>query len=133
MSNDNMPELTMPYILQKLDQIAGGTAYLHETIAALGELKPDHRFADSPEGDNVSVVKAQALGSVVKTRETTNQQLIALYAQMYKDLRGPLDEKAEQLRQIVDIMKEVGPQNMYPIKRVAEKMLGLPLDDEDEE
>ena len=89
MSNDNTPQLTMGYLLGKIDQIANDTAYLEKTIAALQDLKPDPAFADNPEGDNASKAKAHALGSAIMCRETTNQQLIALYKQMYEDMKPP--------------------------------------------
>ena len=91
MSDNNTPALTMEYLLGKIDQLANDTAYVHETIAALNALKPDPAFADNPEGDNASTAKAQALGNVMKTRETTNQQLIALYSKMYEDMRDKDD------------------------------------------
>ena len=71
MSQDNIAELTMPYILRKLDDLANNTDYL---LAAIQELR--HIRSE----DSIGVVEA------IKLREQTNQQLIALYTQMYTDL-----------------------------------------------
>ena len=134
MSNDNTAQsLSMEYILGKIEQIASDTTYLSEAIAALQDLKPDHRFADNPEGDNASTAKAQALGSVVKCRETTNQQILALYTRMYQDLNDPSENedmrKLAQLRQITEIFKDASVPSLPFVQELAEKILGLPTDD----
>ena len=95
MSNDKnhqdntMPELTMPYILQKLEQIASNTAYLHEAIAALQVIASGNSGDCGSPGDIASQAKAEALGQAVKSREETNRQLITLYTKMYEDIQSP--------------------------------------------
>ena len=86
MSQDNTPELTMPYILKALEGITHDNAYLCEAIAALQAMKSDPAFADNSQGDNAGAEKAKAIAEIVRLRETTNQQMIALYTQMYTDL-----------------------------------------------
>ena len=134
MSDDNTPALSMEYVLQKLDQIAGDTAYLSETIAALQDLKSDPAFADNQQGDNAGEAKAKALGSAIMCRETTNQQLIALYARMYQDLQSPsMNEdtrKMEQLRHVTEIFKDAETRTIPFLKTIAEKLLGLPSEDD---
>jgi len=122
---DNMPELTMPYILQKLDQIANDTAYLHEVISALQEMKSDPAFADNPRGDNAGAEKAEALSQAVKAREETNRQFIELYKQMYQDLRGPSKDKITQLQEIAKIYSNTNPEALDYIQETIEKHLGL--------
>ena len=135
MNDDHTQTLSMEYILAKIDQVANDTAYLREAIAALQELKSDPAFADNPEGDNAGAAKAQALGSAVKCRETTNQQLLALYTRMYQDLKNPsTDEdarKMEQLRQLAETFRHLNRPAMGPVRRLAEKILGLPCSDDD--
>ena len=80
MSQDNMPELTIQYILKALEGIAQDNAYLLVAMDALREITQDHA------GDVAGQGKAQAIGEVVKQREQTHQQMIALYTQMYNDL-----------------------------------------------
>ena len=130
MSKDNTPVLTMEYLLGKIDQLANDTAYLRETVAALQDLKPDPAFADNPEGDNASTAKAQALGSAIKCRETTNQQLIALYTKMYDDIKGPApDDRIDQVRRILGTFAEADQEKLGIMMNVALKMLGLPTED----
>jgi len=127
MSEDNTPALTMAYVLQKLDQLANDTPYLQEAIAALKDLKSDPAFADNPAGDNAGAGKANALSQIVKCRETTNQQFIALYAQMYQDLKVPnSDYKVGQLRQILETFSATEDNEKLPyMENIAMKMLGL--------
>ncbi|MDR2686500.1 MAG: hypothetical protein LBB75_02010 [Oscillospiraceae bacterium] len=129
MSNDNTPQLTLEYLLGKIDQIASDTAYLHETIAALQDMKSDPGPPGSP-GDIAGQAKANALCDVVKCRETTSQQLIALYRQMYKDMQGHTDDKMEQLREISKVLNR---QNGPYLKAIAEAMFGLTAAKDDEE
>jgi len=130
MSNDNTPALTMEYLLGKIDQIASDTAYLQETLAALQNLKSDPAFADNMQGDNAGAAKANALFQVVKTRETTNQKLIALYTTMYRDMRGMDDNnKMDQLRQVTEIFNNASSPSLPFVQEIAEKMLDLPISD----
>jgi len=67
-----------------------------------------------------------ALGDAIKSRETTNQQLIALYAEMYEDLKGPMsDYKTGQLRQILETFSEADEEKLPYMENVAMRMLGL--------
>ena len=76
-SEDNMnEELTMGYVLAKIDEIAKTTDYISQSIKEIGS-------ADSDP------MKAQSLADVVGYRETTNQQLLRLYEKMYDDLTCP--------------------------------------------
>jgi len=135
MSNDNTPALTMEYLLGKIDQLASDTAYLHEAIAALQGMTHDSGECGSP-GDIAGEEKAKALGSAVMCRETTNQQLIALYKQMYDGLKNPLASedarKMEQLRQAAELFKGASATSMGSIRRLAEKMLCLPYSEDDD-
>ena len=130
MSEDNTPQLTMEYLLGKIDQLANDTPYLSETIAALKDMKSDPAFADNPAGDNAGAGKANALAQIVRTRETTNQHLIALYKQMYEDLRSPGSNKLDQLRQVTEIFKNASSPSLPFVQEIAEKMLGLSTDDD---
>jgi hypothetical protein len=129
MSEDNTPALTMEYLLGKIDQIASDTAYLREVITALQRMQSAPEFADNPMGDNAGAEKAEALSDVVKCRETTNQQMIALYKQMYEDIRSPGNNKLDQLRQVTEIFKNASTPSLPFVQEIAEKMLGLPCDD----
>jgi len=136
MSNDNTPALTMEYLLGKIDQIAHETTYLRETIAALQSMQTRPSETQYSPGDNAGEAKAQALSEVVKSRETTNQQLIALYKQMYEDLRNPPPSEELQrlgkLRQVMEVFNETSVPALPFMQELAEKILGLDDDDEDD-
>lgn len=119
MQNNNTPQLTMEYLLGKIEQITNNTAYLSETIAALQSI------TQGAVGDIAGQGKAMALGDVVKSRETTNQQLVALYTTMYRDMRGADDNKIDQLRRILETLSEACEENLPYMESVALKMLGL--------
>lgn len=78
MSENTNNKLTVNYLLEQIEKIADETDYLHEVIDALNNMN----FADVP-GDMTGQAKAEALADIVKCRETTNQQLLSTYTQMY--------------------------------------------------
>ncbi len=81
-------KLTMNYVLEQIEKIASQTEYLNNAIAALSGMK----VGEGPD-DVAGQEKAIALGDVVRCRETTNQQLLAFYRQMYNDLKPEKPEK----------------------------------------
>jgi len=131
MQNDNTPALTMGYLLGKIDQLTSDTAYLHETIAALQSMaQTNNPGPPGSPGDIAGQAKANALCDVVKCRETTNQQLIALYTTMYKDMRCTGDERLDQLQKIGSMLNR---QNGPYLKAIVEAMFSQTADENDEE
>ncbi|MCL2300588.1 MAG: hypothetical protein FWC27_10645 [Firmicutes bacterium] len=124
MSDNNTQPFTAESLLEKLDLIVRENDYLRDGLKAIGSLE---------EGQSET---ASALVSIVQARETTNQRIIALYARMYEDLRSPLanedTRKMEQLRQAAELFKGASATSMGSIRRLAEKMLGLSADEDDD-
>lgn len=93
MSEQNQPftgavEYSIPYLLYQIALIQSDTAYLGEVAGKLAEMSDgDSGEAGSP-GNIQGQAKAEALGDIIKCRETTNQQLLRLYEKMYDDLTG---------------------------------------------
>lgn len=81
MTDTKSSKLTVDYLLEQIEKIANDTDYLYKTIEALNSMEN----AGVP-GDMTGHAKADALSSVVKSRETTNQQLLSMYMQMYVTL-----------------------------------------------
>lgn len=77
MSENTNHKLTVDYLLEQIEKIANETGYLHEAIDALSKM------GNSSPGDMTGSAKAEALAAVVRCRETTNQQLLSTYTQMY--------------------------------------------------
>ena len=116
MQNDNTQALSMETLLEKIDQIASDTDYLRDAVKAIG---------DATENDVEE--KASALVSVVNLRETTNQQLIALYSRMLEGMqKPPADDKMNQLRQLTEMFQGAAVPSLPFLRELAEKMLGLP-------
>ena len=90
-----IPVLTMEYLLAKIDEIAAQTAYLHDAIEKLGQMK-----TGNGPGDVAGEAQAHAIGDVIRCRETTNQQLLKLYEKMYDDLKPKPSERLEALHQL---------------------------------
>ncbi len=90
-------ELSVGYILKLIEKIAEDNAHIHEALCQLKGVK-----TGDCAGDVGAQGKAQAIATVVKCRETTNQQLIKLYEKMYDDVK-PKD--MELVKQKVDIAK----------------------------
>lgn len=81
-------KLSMNYVLEQIEKIAAQTEYLGQTIGAIGQLE------SADDSNDVALrAKAEALGDVVRCRETTNQQLIRLYEKMYDDLKKQFKEE----------------------------------------
>ncbi len=81
---------TEEYILQKIAEMQAATAHLHECMDKLADVR-----SDGPE-DIGAQAKAQALADIVRCRETTNQQMLAIYEKMLERLMEK-DETAKQI------------------------------------
>lgn len=79
-------EYSISFILQQIVLLQADTAYLHESISSLAKM-PDGDSGDCGSPGNImGAEKAEALGRIVESRETTNQRLLQLYEKMYDDL-----------------------------------------------
>ncbi len=93
------PVLTMEYLLGKIDEIAQQTEYLNTAIDRLGQMK-----TGNGPGDVAGEAQAQAIGDVVRCRETTNQQLLKLYEKMYDDLKPKESERLAALNRLSELI-----------------------------
>jgi len=97
--NPQADDLPLSWVLERIDKIMNETEHLKYTRNALDDIAP----AAGP-GDIVGQAKAQALGDIVRCRETTNQQMLRLLEKMYDDLKPQkaFTPPIVQLRQIMD-------------------------------
>ncbi len=79
--NDSQVELS--WLLQQIAAIQSDTSYLHETIQQLSEMGVGESGKPYAPGDVMGQAKAEALGDIVRCRETTNQQILDLYKRIY--------------------------------------------------
>lgn len=103
-------ELSVSYILSRLEAIQQDTDYLHEAIATLTQMS-DGNTPHTP-GDIAGQAKAEAIGQIVCCRETTNQQMIQLYHRMYEDL-SPNPQSFNPLEFMKASNHMQGPQNCW--------------------
>ncbi len=80
------PQYTVEYILSQLAEIQKQTAHLHECMVKLSEVQ-----SGGPE-DIGAQAKAQALSDIVRCRETTNQQMLAIYEKLLDRLINGMTE-----------------------------------------
>ena len=74
-------EITAEYALAQIEKILADTQHIYEALNALKDV-----HSAGPE-DIGAQSAAQGMADVVRCRETTNQQLIAFYQNMYEDLK----------------------------------------------
>lgn len=74
------------YIFNQIKAIQDQTAYLNSTIEGLTLMSDGDSGECGAPGNIQGQAKAQALGDVVRCRETTNQQLLNFYVTVYNDM-----------------------------------------------
>ncbi len=76
------PQYTVEYILSRIAEIQQQTDYLHFTIAQLTAMGDGDSGDCGSPGNIQGQAKAQALGDIVRCRETTNQKMLAIYEKL---------------------------------------------------
>ncbi len=90
--SDNKVELS--WLLQQIAAIQSDTDYLYQTIQQLAEMGVGESGEAGSPGDVMGQAKAEALGDIVRCRETTNQQLLDIYKRIYVEQFTRPAEKA---------------------------------------
>ena len=88
--NDQKKEITLQYILKQIEKIMEDTKHIYDALKMLEGVK-----SDGP-GDIGAQEKAKGIATVVKCRETTNQQLLGFYRKLYDDINGTAFEEMTQ-------------------------------------
>ena len=101
MSNTNniFGEMTVQDILVRIASIVNQTSYIAEVAEALKSMGDGDSGDMYSPGNVMGQAKAEALGAIVTTRETTTQQILKLYEKMYEDLirlNGLAEQSAEE-------------------------------------
>lgn len=81
-------KMTLDYVLGQIEKIAADTAHLESAFEVLEKMDDGDSGDPGCPGNILGQAKAQAIADVVRSREATNQQLIAFYQKMYDDLKG---------------------------------------------
>lgn len=95
-------KLSMNYVLEQIEKLSLQTQHLDNAMQKIGEV------ADYAGDLVVGQTKAQALGDIVRCRETTNQQLLKLYEKMYDDLK-PRNKTTDMIAEVLKFASTNGP------------------------
>ena len=87
-TGSNTVEYTITWLLNQIAAIQNETTYIHEVMEKLFAMSDGDSGEPGSPGNIQGWAKAEALGNIVKCRETTNQQLLSFYNKMYDDLSG---------------------------------------------
>ena len=81
------------YILLQIAKIQEQTEYLNSAVEKLSQMGDGDSGDCGAPGNIQGQAKAQAIGDIVRCRETTNQQMLSLYEKMYDDLKSTVGNK----------------------------------------
>ena len=76
------------YILSQIAKIQEQTDYLNNALEKLSQMGDGDSGNPGAPVNIQGQAKAQAMGDIVRCRETTNQKMLSLYEKMYDDLSG---------------------------------------------
>jgi len=80
-AKEGEPQLTVGYVLQKVEELRADTEYINAAVKELGEMETHVGEGDAPgaPGDIAGKAKAEAIAEIVKYREQTNQKMLLFY------------------------------------------------------
>ena len=86
MNNNIFGEMTVNDILTRINDIVNQTIYIGEAYEAFKIMGDGDSGDCGAPGNIMGKAKADAVAEVVRSRETTNQQILKLYEKMYDDM-----------------------------------------------
>lgn len=95
---------SIEYIIEQIAKIQEQTDYLNLSIEKLSAMGDGDSGECGCPGNIMGQAKAQALGDIVRCRETTNQQMLKLYEKMYDDLNPHGRKKLEIFEKLTEMI-----------------------------
>ncbi len=92
-------KVELSWLLQQIAAIQSDTEYLKAGLAQLSQMDVGGKTAPDEPEDVAGQAKANALRDMIQGRESTNQQLLALYRDMYYDLVNRSREEAQEAQE----------------------------------
>lgn len=92
-------KVELSWLLQQIAALQSDTEYLKEGLAHLSQMNVGGKTAPYEPEDVAGQAKANALRDIIQGRESTNQQLLALYRDMYYDLVNRSREEAQEAQE----------------------------------
>ena len=113
---------TIEFILSQMIKLQEQTEYLNDAFAKLADIP----VGQGP-GDVAGQAKAQALGDIVRCRETTNQKLLDLYIKMYDDLKPVQDKPTDNIQiKVLEMVERIAinsdPENLETLLERVESL-----------
>jgi hypothetical protein len=87
-------KFSLNYVLEQIEKISSQTEYITRAFDAVTSIENGEIPECGSPGNMTGQAKAEAIGEIVKSRETTNQKLLQLYEKMYDDLK-PAKQRTE--------------------------------------
>ena len=88
--------LTIKEIFDAITELKNDSAHIEKALTQLESIQ------SKGPGDIAAQANAQAIADVVKCRETTLQQMLAMYSKMYDDLQNEAGRKIQLIRNAFD-------------------------------
>ena len=85
-NNNIVGEMTVNDILTRINNIINQTGYITTAFESLVQMGDGDSGDSYSPGNIMGKAKAEAVAEVVRSRETTNQQILKLYEKMYDDM-----------------------------------------------
>ncbi len=116
------PKLTVGYILERIEKIQQDNEHIYKALEALTGVD-----SGQVPGDVAGEGKANGIADTVKSRETTNQKLIAFYEKLYDDIK-PVKSTKETVLGMISQVASRNDADPAQIANLAE-MVSTMLDD----
>jgi len=113
MKNDTGGEITLSisYILGQMEKIRSDNGYIMETVNKIIDIESHPPTMNA--ADYGAQAKAEAIGDIIKARETTNQKLLATYEQIYNDIKPKKAQPENNKEMILQWASEMMPGNQW--------------------
>lgn len=79
-------DMTVADILTRINHITNMSGYITSAFEALSSMEDGDSGSPGAPGNVLGEAKANAIATVVQSREATNQQILRLYEKMYDDM-----------------------------------------------
>ena len=115
------------YCLTQLEKIQEQTEFLIDAIMQAGAIPCGNPGDSGSPGDIAGEAKAKALADMVRSREATNQKLIAFYEKIYDDLMDKKTDK-DRIISIVESAAASGECSAEELSELVSNLIGLTKD-----
>ena len=127
-NNNEINESEKPsimYCLKQLEKIQEQTEFLTDAIMQAGAIPSGNAGDPGSPGDIAGEAKAKALADMVRSRETTNQKLIAFYEKIYDDLMDKETDKETDKDRVANILEVAAANGHYTADELSELVSNL--------